>query len=103
MDAIEFLNKHSRMCKYYEGCTGCPIQAFCFDTDPEEMVNAVEKWAKEHPQKTIMQDFFEKFPNAPKNKNGEPMTCPYNCGYGNFCCEQVSGICYDCWSHPLED
>ena len=68
MDVIEFLNKHSRMCKYYEGSTGCPIQVFCFDTDPEEMVNAVEKWAKEHPQKTIMQDFFEKFPNAPKNK-----------------------------------
>lgn len=116
MDAVEFLKEYRRMCKKYaymeasgEDCSSeCPFYGeHCNlvydDIKASDAVAKVEQWSQSHPRKTIMQDFFEKFPNAPKNKNSEPMTCPYNCGYGNFCCEQVSGICYDCWSRPLED
>lgn len=111
MDAVEFLNKYNRMCKYYEGCTGCPIQAFCFDTVPEEMINAVEKWAEDHPQKTMMQDFFEKFPNAPKREDNTPCACPAHLGYvkGNNAnyweseCNEFDYNCVKCWSRLLED
>lgn len=103
MDAVEFLKEYSRMCKYYRQCKECPLEGKCLNVEPEKQVNAVEQWSQSHPQKTIMQDFFEKFPNAPRTKTGEPMMCPYNCGYGNFCCEQANGTCYNCWNRPLED
>lgn len=116
MDAVEFLREYRRMCDKYayaeacgEDCSDeCPLKdCYCDvrykNTDIENTVSKVEQWSKEHTQKTIMQDFFEKFPNAPKATNGEPMICPYNCGYGNFCCEQANGTCYNCWSRPLEE
>ena len=66
MDAVKFLKERVRMCDSFDGCDGCPLQNECLDTEIEAMVSAVEQWSKSHPQKTIMQDFFEKFPNAPK-------------------------------------
>lgn len=114
MDAVEFLKERIRMCNSYkDSCVGCELYKVSIESNTdcirlldyhfEDAVNAVEQWSQSHPQKTIMQDFFEKFPNAPKATNGEPMICPYNCGYGNFDCEQANGICYNCWSRPLED
>lgn len=108
MDAVEFLKQYQRMCKSYTSCESCKLYSDCLpsgclDSDPKTSVRVVEQWSQDHPQKTMMQDFFEKFPNAPKATNGEPMICPYNCGYGNFCCEQSNGICFNCWSRPLEE
>lgn len=108
MDAVEFLKKQVRMCKYYNGCDGCPIQKECLDTDPEEMVDAVEQWSQFHPQKTIIQDFFEKFPNAPRTVDGLPFPCPFECGYSKnnncpFGKNNPSDDCSKCWFRPLED
>lgn len=109
MDAIEFIKEYQRMCAK-ESCHNCPaFQNVAFsdcdlDTkDPERLVNIVEQWSQAHPQKTIMQDFFEKFPNALKHENGTPQLCPSYIGYGDFCCEDVDGFCIKCWSRPLED
>lgn len=33
------------------------------------------KIAQPHPQKTYEEDFFEKFPNAPRQKDGTPLVC----------------------------
>lgn len=116
MDAVEFIKEYRRMCNKYiysnacgEDCSrecalyGEYCDLSCNDMDANDVVYRVEQWSQAHPQKTIMQDFFEKFPNAPRTKTGEPMMCPYNCGYGNFCCEQANGTCYNCWNRPLED
>lgn len=103
MDAIKFLKERVRMCNSFDGCDNCPLQNECLDTEIEAMVNAVEQWSHNHPQKTMIQDFFEKFPNAPKSGTGEPVVCPNDCGYGNFCCEQSNGICFNCWNRPLEN
>ena len=114
MDAVEFLKERIRMCNSYkDSCIGCELYKTSTESNTdcirlldyhfEDAVSAVEQWSQNHPQKTIMQDFFEKFPNAPKSETGEPMMCPYNCGYGNFCCEQSNGICFNCWNRPLED
>ena len=57
MDAVKFLEEDSRMCNTYNDCIGCPIhdKPFCHPHDMttnderKELVDAVEKWSKEHP------------------------------------------------------
>lgn len=113
MDAVEFLKEYRRMCKKYaymesggEDCFykcafyGKHCNLACNDIDAKEAVSRVEQWAQTHPQKTMIQDFFEKFPNAPKHKNGCPKTCPDNI----YNCKPIcTNECVKCWSHPLEE
>ena len=49
MDAVKFLKERARMCNYYNGCDGCPLQDECLDTEIEAMVNSVEQWSQSHP------------------------------------------------------
>lgn len=116
MEAVEFIKAHNRMCKK-EFCQDCKIfltVGTCRledipDNKLKELVNIVEQWSKSHPQKTMMQDFFEKFPNAPKTENGTPRNiCPSDCGYTNepesyIVCEHFTDDCLKCWSRPLEE
>lgn len=113
MDAVLFLKEWERMCKANGGCVSCEFcKEFGGDNEcgldatnhPEKAVEIVEKWSRENPVKTMMSDFFEKFPNAHKEDTGAPMVCPWTMGY----CESDSEICdnlncYDCWSRPLEE
>ncbi len=66
MDAVEFLGEAKRMCntiyKYEKyGCAMCPFlgdgcctvsRAWLRVKDPEETVDFVQTWSKEHPRKT---------------------------------------------------
>ena len=63
MEAVEFIRQKDRMCDYYSGrtCTHddfgetCPAMSIdCEITtdEPGRLVAIVEKWAKEHPEKT---------------------------------------------------
>lgn len=71
MDAVEFLKTTRRIfnsntngcpsCVIYKEYNDCKIQ--CTE-HPEEVVAAVEKWAKEHPAKTRQSEFLKMFPNA---------------------------------------
>ena len=66
-----------RMCEYYSDCEDCPLYINCtrpdnFSDDTDEIV---DNWVKEHPVKTYAMDFFEKFPNAPKEDDGTPIPC----------------------------
>lgn len=105
MDAIEFLKQRHRMCDM-ETCDSCPAsfldECDCDSKDIVELVEIVEKWVQEHPQKTMMQDFFEKFPNAPKNDFGSPCLCPSHVGYEEKSCEATNCNCLKCWSLPFE-
>lgn len=67
----------------------------------QEAAAKVEAWekAKEKPQKTMMQDFLEKYPKAYINPLGAPPICPHNLGYKKQNCV---GDCLECWSRPLE-
>lgn len=126
MDAFEFCKEFGRMCKAYceppNDCSGCPMNGWntspiieCIDmyelTDSQiwERIGIVEKWGKEHPKKTMMMDFFEKFPNAPKEEDGTPFgICPSYCGYTDepdnlSVCENFNQNCLKCWSRPLEE
>lgn len=108
MDAVNFIKEYSRMCNKYDDCQGCPLDDKGCDITYEQVnanhiANTVEKWAKENPQKTMMQDFFNRFPNAPKDIDGNPVTCPYSCGYVVVNdCEKYNN-CYDCWNRPIEE
>lgn len=112
MTAVEFLKHYKRMCRSTgQYCVGCPLSmegSICrnwIQNNPEEAVAIVQKWAEENPVKTFMSDFFEKFPNAPKNELGFPdEACPYMLGYDD-CCSFTPAkeeYCLRCWSRPLE-
>ena len=72
MDAVRYLKERMRMCHSFgnTSCGGCPIYAergilTCAQFQnifPRQIVEIVEKWAKEHPRETRKDDFFEKFP-----------------------------------------
>lgn len=122
MDAIEFIKEYRRMCKKYvlmdtcgEDCSNeCPLYGGYCDVTYENLeanyiVSKVEQWSQAHPQKTMMQDFFEKFPNALKEENDTPLNiCPSYCGYTNepndlTVCDKFNNNCLKCWSRPLEE
>lgn len=121
MDAIKFLKEKNRMTKKCSiHCADCPLGSeknttgfACGDLQreyPEIVVNIVEKWSAEHPQKTILQDFLEKYPKAELIHNKFPEIFPYSLGYAEnrqcvldteerFCSEE----CEECWNRPLEE
>ena len=110
MDEVKYLKEKNRMCNTFGlSCSGCPLGNSVEDCDdlqkerPEKAVEIVEKWSAEHPQKTMMSDFFEKHPNAKSRKDGTPNTCPYKLGYEEeACCKNHTHDCKDCWNRPLE-
>lgn len=120
MDAVKYFKERTRMLNSLgrvnlrcEGvrCANCPLSRFnnerklhcsAFESEyPEEAVAIVEKWVEEHPQKTILMDFLEKFPNAPISLDGTPTTCPFRLGYEEKGkCTTLS--CINCWNRPIE-
>ena len=116
MDAVEYLKQRARMavdCNYGY-CDGCMLSrkrngkgVGCGEMErsyPEESVEIVENWAKEHPVETYKSVFLEKFPDAAK-EDGVPVTCvvavfgekkkPEGC---------YNGItCSDCWTREVEE
>lgn len=124
MDAVKFLKEHNRMCNYYAvkngmRCGDCPLHsasdqkynANCSLSYYEKeytknIVETVEKWSQENPEKTILQDFLEKYPNAPLNEAGIPDdVCPFMLGYkkSKEKCAPDEYFCKKCWNRPLEE
>lgn len=61
MDALMFFRELNRMCRFYKGCDGCPFcDEECCPTiigeKADEIVQFVERWSKDHPKKTRVQD-----------------------------------------------
>lgn len=115
MDAVKFIKEYRRMCNSYttnivnnvDCCLDCPLYGQPCDIaslaiSPEDIIIKIEQWSQAHPQKTMIQDFFEKFPNATKDSSGNPMVCPQALGYGDFCCDDTKHNCKECWNRPLE-
>lgn len=105
MDAIKYFEESDRMCKTYTTCEGCPLEpkdTYDCIKDSVKAVAIVEKWAEEHPQKTILSDFLEKFPKA----NGIEVVwnvCVKHLGYESYNnCGMEDEDCAICWNRPLE-
>ena len=99
-----------RICSLQDGCEKCELNLNCpfitipseLDYDKAEVVLA--KWAAEHPEKTIADDFFEKHPNAPGFGDKKPLVCAVHCGYIDKCPDDYSSLeCASCWRRPLEE
>ena len=117
MTASEYLMEKARMTEECRiACADCLL--FCYHNGTgsgcnsfeykhtEQAIAIVQKWAQEHPRKTILQDFLEKYPKARVNEKGYPDdVCPAELGYlgENFECEEVFDTnCESCWNQPLE-
>lgn len=116
MEFIEAMKIKKRMCEDdIIDCIDCPLSDSNNKTKetcsnfimlhPEEAEEIIKKWAEEHPQKTLLQDFLEKYPNAPIDRYGTPGLCPYSVGYSknasNDC--RTYSSCKECWNRPLEE
>lgn len=109
MDALKFMKERRRMCDYYSRCSECPradepncnIEEMS-DEELENFVNTVEQWSKEHPQRTRLQDFREKYPNAELYEDGTPKAC---CQFLGYCktCVGAKGVCENCWNMLVEE
>ena len=109
MDALKFVKEFKRMCHTYTEtmCKGCPREK-CLkceieelsDTWIKELINYVEKWSKEHPRRTRLQDLLEKFPKAEIDKDRLPSFCCARLGY---VCNCKKSTCKDCWNMPVEE
>lgn len=112
MDALKFLEEFDRMCNRYvkNYCKGCP-RAESPDCGVDKMneeeraklISDVEKWSKEHPPRTRLQDFLEKHPNAPMEADGTPAICCIDLGYRREDCDPIKGSCVDCWNMPVKE
>lgn len=106
MDAVKFLLEFDRMCRSCQGCAGCPAIGSCDCSresveDLKRLVGIVERWSKDHPQKTRLQDFRERYPNAVMKINGVPLVCCENLGYCKECDTNIG--CVKCWNAPMEE
>lgn len=98
-----------RMCASYDDCVKCEL--YVNDCSriyglPDNADEIVDKWVKEHPAKTYMQDFFEKFPNAPKEYDGIPVPCITGI-YGDDkrlkeCAVEGNLNCLECWNQEMK-
>lgn len=111
MEFKKFYPKYMRMCKSYKNCEGCPRNGkgcLEFDMDMDaigELENDVEKWTEEHPRRTRLQDFREKYPDALMKQGNCPKTCAKDLGYCKEC-PYVKGLicdCDECWNMPVEE
>lgn len=112
---VNFFDEHKRMCAKEKenelACSECPLSYTRNSTGygcatyirqyPDKAVSIVQKWSDAHQQKTYAEDFFEKFPNAPKEDDGTPKSC-WGDVYSNGGCN-VQSICKDCWNRIMED
>lgn len=117
MTALEYLKEKNRMTKACRiVCDKCPLayvnngeMVTCGYLEryfPEKTIEIVQKWSEEHPVKTMLQDFLEKYPNAPKDHDGMPEFCPGSLGYQNdneHCEGSDNYKCVNCWNRPLEE
>ncbi len=103
MASIEDLK---RLCSFYIGCINCPLfingTASCTPNElPNNAEKIINKWVAEHPVKTYAMDFFEKFPNAPRDSDGAPKTCwKHAYGDGKYC---SSDACTECWNREMKE
>ena len=109
MDAVKFIKERARMCDSLFGCEGCPANSQenglgeCFvgiksKYAPEQQIEIVDKWSKEHPRKTRQSVFLEQYPEAEIDSRGCLMLCPkrisadYQKRYRNC----TNRLCSDC-------
>lgn len=109
MKAVDYLKAKGRICN--GACDGCVLEnndtifnCIRFETTyPEQAVEIVSKWAKEHPVKTYLSVLLERFPNAKLKSGGKPHGCPGYFFNINKECPGLKAICVDCWNREYKE
>lgn len=121
MDAIEFLVTRDRMCKSFNGrCNGCEVNEHMGVDDmciyytmqhPREVVEIVERWAKEHLRKTRQSELLKLFPRVSMTADGVIAFCPdsmdseFECPHKTR--DNIDPVCGECrreyWLEEVED
>lgn len=72
MEIKELVSEYNRMCHTLDGCCrSCELLNYCdscFEVlfkFPDEFIEIIERWSKEHPKKTNRDWFKELFPERP--------------------------------------
>lgn len=117
MDVYEFFREYARMFKTYrEGVTitnmyitvegfSPQCQEVYFEcSTAESEIDKIIQWSKNHPRKTRLQDFKEKYPNADTFEDGTPKVCASVLGYCEKCAivGDYSRDCDACWNETVE-
>lgn len=119
MDAVKFIKERARMCDSLFGCEGCPANSQenglgeCFvgiksKYAPEQQIEIVDKWSKEHPRKTRQSVFLEHWPNARPADDGVLTFCPKRFDFHISCLAECHSLkkCRDCrrefWMQEVE-
>lgn len=113
-----FLAELQRLCSSRDKCIAdaaneeqCPMVGICScgltNLCAQDAKKTVQKWSDEHPKKTYVQDFLEKFPEAQRNWDGVPFVCRKRI-YGGIHSATSEGCddtkaCYRCWNKPMEE
>lgn len=102
METAKFLKEATRMCKTYRSCDCCPANdGYCITRrqkdkdDFAKYVEIVEKWSRENPAKTRLNEFLDMFPNAAIT-DGIVDICPAKLDDTIECDNSRDGGCYDC-------
>lgn len=104
----------SETCKVV--CEECPLSSdnngvgeCCTDFEmlyPEEVIEVVQRWSDEHPQRTYLSEFLKNYPNAELN-HGVPRVCLKKLGAVSGCAKTKKGdlyiSCYSCWNQSIEE
>ncbi len=112
-DTVNFFTEIDRMCHNTICGDDCPVHmrarkdgiscGYYLSKHPEYAVDIVQKWSDEHPQKTRLEDFKEKYPNAKIIDTGTPPFHPNHLGYCNNCsCCTRGGSFSACWNEPVD-
>ena len=108
METAKFLKEATRMCRAHTACVGCPVDVnvYCSadvinrgipikEIDYSKYVEIVEKWSRENPAKTRLNEFLDMFPNAAIT-DGIVDICPAKLDDTIECDNSRDGGCYDC-------
>lgn len=112
MDAVTFIKEKERMCQTCGSCVLCPawlddgcVVSMRSGFAPEQQIEIVEKWSKEHQPKTRQSVFLKQFPDAHLDSRGVLAIQPCDLGFEDICnCSATP--CYRCretfWKKPTE-
>lgn len=108
---LDYVHEERRMCigRDCEGCVLNGSSGLCYVPDSIEKIDIVQKWSDKYPEpheKTILEDFKEKYPDyAHKYDSDIPLACAddlYKTQYDG-CNTAESDACRKCWDRPLSE
>lgn len=117
-----YIHERKRMCESCS-CFECPLSSKSNGTKetcrvfencyPDKAIEIVQKWSNEHPQRTFLTDFLEKYPKTKLNSDGFPsdiVPCSLGLIERKDICKNMclyfydkGHPCYDCWNTPIEE